>query len=297
MKILLLGAHGQLGVELSKVLTELGELIELSRNELDLSALDALRHLLSLIKPDLIVNASAYTAVDKAETEIEMAFLINAEVPKVLANYAKENNKILVHYSTDYVFDGEKTSPYEEKDEPNPICVYGASKLKGEENIIISNCKHLIFRTSWLYSAHGENFMTTILKLAKERSQLNIINDQWGSPTSCKWLAKTTIRIIEICITSKIENWGLYHTTSSISTSWHEYARIIIAKAISYGYTFKCSIESIKPISSAEYNQKAKRPKYSLLSNDKLLEINALIYEDGRKLLFEEIKKYLDQKL
>ena len=272
MKILLLGAHGQLGVELSKVLPELGELIELSRNELDLSALDELRHLLSLIKPDLIVNASAYTAVDKAETEIEMAFLINAEVPKILADYAKENNAILVHYSTDYVFDGQKTTPYTETDEPNPISVYGLSKLSGERKISKSNCKNLIFRTSWLFSMHGQNFLTTILKLSKEKDELKIINDQWGSPTSCKWLAATTLICLKHCINKEIAGhsvpWGLYHASSKGITNWFEYTKKIISIAINLGEILKIDLSRIYPIKSALYKQIAKRPLFSGLSTD-----------------------------
>ena len=274
MKILLLGAHGQLGVELSKVLPELGELIELSRNELDLSALDELRHQLSLIKPDLIVNASAYTAVDKAETEIEMAFLINADVPKILADYAKESNAILVHYSTDYVFDGRKTSPYEENDQPNPLSVYGASKLKGEQNITISGCKHLTFRTSWLFSAKGQNFRNLILKLATEKDELRIIDDQFGSPTSCEWLAKITSYALNICLDQKNEGntppWGIYHASSIGKVSWYEYAQIIILNAIKSGIKLKVKLEDIKPIKTSEYHQKAIRPKFSCLSIQKL---------------------------
>ena len=290
MKILLLGAHGQLGVELSKVLPELGELIELSRNELDLSALDELRHLLSLIKPDLIVNASAYTAVDKAETEIEMAFLINAEVPKILANYAKENNAILVHYSTDYVFDGKKTSPYEEKDETNPLCVYGSSKLKGEQNIIISGCKHLIFRTSWLYSAHGENFMTTILKLAKVQKQLTVIDDQWGAPTSCKWVAQATIKALMFCIQndSKLETkyWGIYHASMEGCINWYGYSRLII----DLSDKLKINLPQLIPINTEDYSQIASRPKYSLLSSKKLHQTFGVVINDFKSELISEMK-------
>ena len=295
MKILLLGAHGQLGVELSKVLPELGELIELSRNELDLSALDELRHLLSLIKPDLIVNASAYTAVDKAETEIEMAFLINAAVPKILAEYAKENNAILVHYSTDYVFDGRKTSPYEENDQPNPLCIYGASKLKGEQNIIISGCKHLTFRTSWLFSAKGQNFLTTILKLAKDKDELRVIDDQWGAPTSCNWLAETTVKALRICLNNYAPPpWGIYHASSNGIFSWFEYARHIVHEATSLDIKLKIKIDRVFPIKSIDYKQSAARPRFSVLSNSKIKNVFLIKNDDSLEYIKKELKNYLD---
>ena len=272
MKILLLGAKGQLGIELQKVLPELGEVIALSRNELDLSNQIALSQKLSLIKPDLIVNASAYTSVDKAEIEKDLAMLINASVPDVLAKYSAKNNSILVHYSTDYVFDGQKTTPYAETDEPNPISVYGLSKLSGERKISKSNCKNLIFRTSWLFSMHGQNFLTTILKLSKEKDELKIINDQWGSPTSCKWLAATTLICLKHCINKEIAGhsvpWGLYHASSKGITNWFEYTKKIISIAINLGEILKIDLSKIYPIKSALYKQIAKRPLFSGLSTD-----------------------------
>ena len=270
MKILLLGARGQLGHELSKVLPQLGNLIGLSRNELDLCNLEALKNQLEEIRPDLIINASAYTAVDKAEVEQEIAFLINAHVPEVLANYATKSNSILVHYSTDYVFDGQKNTPYTEADEANALSVYGASKLKGEQCITSTKCEHLILRTSWLYSSNGQNFLNTILKLANEKEKLTVINDQWGTPTSCQWLADVTVKAIKLKLYKKTskngENSNIFHATPNGVTNWFEYSRLIISEAESVGFEFLLKSNNIKAINSKEYEQKAQRPKFSGLN-------------------------------
>jgi dTDP-4-dehydrorhamnose reductase len=274
MKILLLGAHGQLGTELKKILPELGELTALSRKELDLTNLSELKIQLNSLKPAIIINSSAYTAVDKAEKEIDLANLINAKVPEILAQYSADNNAILVHYSTDYVFDGKQTAPYIETDEPNPLSIYGLSKLIGEQKILEKSCKHLIFRTSWLFSAHGQNFLTTILKLAKTKDELRVIADQIGNPTSCEWLAKITLQSLNVCISklkaNEIPPWGIYHATNRSTINWYEYSKYIIDLFLDFGGEPKIQLQNIIPIETAELHQIATRPQFSSLSSAKL---------------------------
>ena len=296
MKILLLGANGQLGVELQKVLPKLGEVIALTRNELDLSDLNTLIRNLDLIKPNLIVNASAYTSVDKAQKEKELAMRINSEVPRILANFSFKNDSPLIHYSTDYVFDGTKKEAYLETDEPNPLNIYGLSKFHGEQHITNSECKHLIFRTSWLFSAHGQNFMTTILKLASEKKELKIINDQWGIPTSCQWLAEVTLIAINVClrqISSTTKNsFGIYHATPNGITNWYEYAKLIIniIEMNKVESKFKLKSSDIFPILSKEYEQLAKRPKFSVLNNEKLINEFSLKIDNFERYISNELK-------
>lgn len=296
MKILLLGAKGQLGVELSKALPQLGELITVTRNDIDLSNINALEKKINLIAPDLIVNSSAYTQVDKAENEKALAKLINASVPEVLAKYSFQNNSTLVHYSTDYVFDGEKKTPYVESDEPNPQSVYGLTKLLGEELIVESGCKHLILRTSWLFSSHGQNFLTTILKLGFEKDILKVVNDQFGTPTSCEWLAWTTVRLLkryidtDSCNNSRL-NWGLYHVSHDGFINWHDYAQFIINTAQVLNIN-KFKPATVLPVSTYEYKQLAKRPFRSILCSQKLDETILCKRENWSNFVEKEIKKY-----
>ena len=295
MKILLLGANGQLGIELQKVLPKLGEMVTLTRNELDLSNLVALHQILELIRPNVIVNASAYTAVDKAETEKDLAMLINANVPELLAKYSAENGALLVHYSTDYVFDGKKSTPYLESDLIYPISIYGSSKAKGEEFISLNNCKHLIFRTSWLFSYYGQNFFTKILNLAKEKEELFIVDDQWGTPTSCNWLAdvtfKTLIHISKQSNSSNSNIWGIYNATSAGVTNWFEYANLIFQTAYKFNHSADFLLRKINPVKSDEYKQAAERPKFSHLSTDKLTSTFPIISKNFEEYVFEEFKK------
>ena len=295
MKILLLGAHGQLGNELKKFLPELGELTALSRKDLDLTNLSDLKFKLNSLKPEIIINASAYTAVDKAETEIDLATLINARVPEILAQYSAENSAILVHYSTDYVFDGKQKTPYIETDEPNPLSVYGLSKLQGEQKILETNCKHLIFRTSWLFSAYGENFMNTIIRLAHEREKLEIISDQWGSPTSCIFLAEITIQALKLSLEetgiSKSTVWGIYNATSSGVTNWFDFACLIVSKIKTKSESLKIDLKKIYPIKTEDYYQKAVRPRYSCLSTSKLETVFSIPIMGYEYYLANEINK------
>ena len=276
MNILLLGAKGQLGFELNRLLNELGLgcIHALSREELDLSDLNALEKCVQNIQPELIFNAAAYTAVDLAERQSELAYTINQSVPDRLAKYAQASGAALVHYSTDFVFDGQKNTPYVESDTTHPLSVYGQSKLAGEEAIRASGCQHLIFRTGWLMGAYGQNFLKTMLRLAKEKKELKIIADQLGAPTSAKWLAKSSISALQKCLDQKANtiapHWGLYHASSAGITSGHAYATEAIAYAQKLGATHALNIKDILPIPSTAYPLPAKRPAYSVLNNEKL---------------------------
>ncbi len=264
MKILLLGKDGQVGTELKRTLLPLGHVIALGRADHNLENLSGLSHLLNVHQPDIIVNAAAYTAVDKAESDTETAFLINANLLTILAEYAQQNKTLLVHYSTDYVFDGQKKEPYLETDSVNPQSVYGASKRAGEEAILLSGCNHLIFRTSWVFSSSGKNFIKTILQLARERDSLRIVADQYGAPTSAELIADVTALAIAGYRKKTIQN-GIYHLTSAGSTNWHNLACYAVDKALNNGMLLKLTRQQIHPISTNEYPLPAKRPDNSKL--------------------------------
>ena len=274
MKILLLGKNGQVGWELRRSLAPLGTVISVDRTQADMAKPESLRALVASISPDCIVNAAAYTAVDKAENDIESATIINADSVKVLAEEALKINAWLIHYSTDYVFDGNKKEPYIESDPVNPLSVYGQSKLQGEQYIHYSGCKHLIFRTSWVFSAHGSNFVKSMLQLAKERESLNIVADQFGAPTSAELIADITSLCINQ-IVSKGEEFskeksGIYHLVSSGEATWHSFAQYIIGQALDMGENLKTLPNAVLPISTVEYPVPATRPKNSRLSTVKL---------------------------
>lgn len=273
MKILLLGKTGQVGQELQRTLLPLGELEALSRQEADLTNLDDLANLLQAKTPDIIVNAAAYTAVDKAETDEASAYQINAEAVKILAKHAHRHGSLLVSYSTDYVFDGEKAAPYLEQDQANPINVYGRSKRAGEEAIIQSQCNALVFRTSWVFSAHGHNFIKTILRLAKERDSLNIVSDQYGAPTSAELIADVTALAI-LGYRKQLLQSGIYHLTAKGETSWHGLASYVVESAIAKGASLRLDAHNIHAISSEAYPLPARRPRNSCL--DTMLLSNAL---------------------
>ena len=259
MKILLLGKDGQVGTELRRTLLPLGDVIAIGRADHNLENLSGLDHLLTLHHPDIIVNAAAYTAVDK-----ETAFLVNADVPTILARHAQKNNTILVHYSTDYVFDGQKKTPYLETDTVNPQSIYATSKRAGENAILYSGCNHLIFRTSWVFSCGGKNFINTILKLAKERDSIHIVADQCGAPTSAELIADVTALALSSYRQNAFKN-GIYHLTSSGSITWYHLACYVVDKALKNGMILKLTLDQIHPISTAEYPLPAKRPKNSRL--------------------------------
>lgn len=269
MKILLLGKNGQVGWELQRSLAPLGEVIALDAKSGDLSHLAGLEQTVKTIAPSVIVNAAAYTAVDKAEADVDMAYLINASAVELLANAAKQLNAWLIHYSTDYVFDGSGETPWLETDNVAPLSVYGASKLKGEQAIIESGCQHLIFRTSWVYAARGHNFAKTMLKLGAERERLTVIADQIGAPTGAELLADVTAHAIRM-IETKPELSGLYHLTASGATSWHDYARFVLQFARDAGVEIKVTDEAVEAIPSSAYPLPAKRPLNSRLNTNKL---------------------------
>jgi dTDP-4-dehydrorhamnose reductase len=269
MRILLLGKNGQVGRELQRTLPPLGEVIALDRKEADFNDLAGLRTMLYSHAPDIIVNAAAYTAVDKAETEEATALRINAEAVEVLADYARYNGSLLVHYSTDYVFDGQKSGAYIETDVTNPLSVYGKSKRKGEEAVMQGGCHYLIFRTSWVYSTHGSNFIKTILRLAKERDHLNIVADQIGAPTSAELIADVTALSIAAYFADVLPE-GMYHLTASGETTWHGLASYVVENAIKLGARLKLDLGNIRPITTEEYPLPASRPKNSRLDNSKL---------------------------
>ncbi|EJM01452.1 dTDP-4-dehydrorhamnose reductase [Pseudomonas sp. GM102] len=272
MKILLLGKNGQVGWELQRSLAPLGDLIALDRHIVDglcgdLSDLDALRATIRQVKPDVIVNAAAYTAVDKAETEIELADRVNSQASQVLAEEASALDAWLIHYSTDYVFNGQGSSPWKESDSVAPVNHYGASKLSGERAIIASGCKHLIFRTSWVYSSRGNNFAKTMLRLAKDRETLSIVADQIGAPTGADLIADVTALAIQQ-ILQRPELAGLYHLAAGGEVSWYGYARHVIEFARANGE--QLAVNVINPIETAAYPTPARRPLNSRLNTQKL---------------------------
>lgn len=271
--ILLTGINGQVGYELQQTLSSLGPVVALDRYRLDLSDPDAIRRVVRDVQPAVIVNPAAYTAVDQAESEPEAAFAINATAPAVLAEEAARCRAVMVHYSTDYVFDGSKTSPYTETDETQPLGVYGKSKLAGEAAIRDTGAPHLILRTSWVYGARGRNFLRTIIRLAQERDELRIVADQVGAPTSSRAIANATAVLLG--------NWqeeksGTYHLTCAGETSWFGFAQAILRfyeahKAAQGWPPLKVSADGLQAITSAEYPTPAARPMYSVLNNAQLL--------------------------
>lgn len=289
MSIVLLGKNGQLGFELQRALAPLGEVIALDRHSHgDLTDLKSLVERIETLKPKIIVNAAAYTAVDKAETERTLARQINTEAPMVLAAWAKKWGALFVHYSTDYVFDGSSEIPWLESSLPSPINYYGRTKLDGEEAIIRSGCAYLIFRTSWVYSYRGTNFIKTILKLAKEREQLEIVADQVGVPTSARFLADAT-RACIVLYNKDPNCQGLYHLAPLGETNWYHYARFIVETASKFG--FKPLVSDIMPIQTKDYKTMARRPLNSRLNCDKLQRVFSLTLEDWKVGVIEAIQE------
>lgn len=286
MTVLLLGKNGQVGTELRRTLASFDNLIALGREELDLEQLPALEHLLSLYKPSIIVNAAAYTAVDRAESEPERAFLINREVVAVLAQFAYANNALLIHYSTDYVFDGKQTRAYVETDEVNPQNTYGITKRAGEEAIFESGCRYFIFRTSWVYSVTGNNFVKTMLSLAKTKSHIRVVADQQGTPTSAAFIAEITAQVI-----AQSTRYGVYHLTASGQTTWHELACYVVDSAKKHGITQRLTSDCIQPITSSEYPLPARRPNNSTLNIHALSKELAIDIEPWRHYVEDTIKQ------
>ncbi len=275
MRLLIIGHLGQVGVELQRTLAPLGKLFLADKESVDLANPATIRQLIAATEPDVVVNAAAYTAVDKAESDFETALAVNGNAPGVFAEEAASRHALLIHYSTDYVFDGSKASPWVESDEPSPVNAYGTSKLAGEKAIAATAGRHYVFRTSWIYAQHGSNFLRTILRLALERDEVRIVDDQVGAPTSARMIAEaTTLAIISsVDLRTGAERtgrpeYGLYHLTCAGQTSWFGFAQEILQSAATRLPDHK--IARCLPIPSSEYPLPARRPRNSVLSNQKL---------------------------
>ena len=275
MKALLTGASGQLGREILPLLSRLGSVttvdqhvdssLSTDRLQLDLSDLNRVEILLNRLRPDLVVNTAAYTAVDKAESNSELTFRVNADLPGCMARWAQRNDRLLLHYSTDYVFNGQAGLPYKETDETSPINVYGESKLAGEWAITASKCRFIVLRTSWVYSAHGSNFVLSMLRLARERPELNIVSDQTGCLTWARNLASVSLEVIARLLKYKTDskNDGLYHYCDSTIVTWYEFAASIFNTAVDL--ELLDDLPRMFPVKSSKYPQIAERPEFSVL--------------------------------
>ena len=272
-KFVLLAPTGQVGFELSRALAPMGDVVAIGRQNIDFSNLETLSAMIKTISPDVIINAAAYTMVDKAETDQEQAFLINEQLPLVLAKIANEQNALLVHYSTDYVYPGDGDSPWVESDKTAPLSVYGQSKLAGDCAIIEHCKKYLIFRTSWVYASRGNNFMKTMVKLAQSRDMLNVVNDQFGAPTPARLIAQVSALAIQKML-QKSDDMdklsGVYHLAPAGFTNWYGFADEIFALARKANIELMLKAENFKGISTEEYPTPAKRPKNSRLDITKL---------------------------
>lgn len=293
--LLVTGSNGQVGFELRRSLAPLGRVVALERAGCDLSRPDELRRIVRELRPDVIVNPAAYTAVDKAETDIEAAYAINSVAPGVLAEEAKTLGSLLVHYSTDYVFDGSKDGSYVETDKVNPQSVYGKSKLAGEQAIAASGVQALVLRTCWVAGAHGSNFAKTMLKLGRERDSLRVIADQFGAPTTASLIADVTAQIVA-------RHWlsgrpaafagGVYHLAAAGETSWHGYATEVLRMAAALGVPLQVNLEHIEAIPATAYPLPASRPANSRLNTSKLREtfgIHLPDWQQGIRLLLDQI--------
>jgi dTDP-4-dehydrorhamnose reductase len=259
MRILLTGIHGQVGWELQRTLQPLGEVIACNRSQLNLADVDGIRKAIREIRPDLIVNPAAYTAVDKAENETDLAMAINGTAPGILAEESKQIDALLIHYSTDYVFDGRKMAAYVENDPTAPLGSYGLSKRAGEQAIAATGCRHLIFRTSWVYGLRGHNFLRTMLRLAVERDELRVVADQFGAPTWSRIIAETTA----LAIARYTDQQGLYHLTADDTTTWHGFTEAIITLANKHALISQSP--PVRRIATADFPTLTARPKNSRL--------------------------------
>jgi dTDP-4-dehydrorhamnose reductase len=281
MNILLFGPNGQVGFELSRSLSTLGNVIHCPRSVIDLNNLSSLAEFIRKAEPDVLVNAAAYTHVDMAESNSATAQSINRDAPHIMAKTAAEMGSLFIHYSTDYVFNGAQDAPYVETDPFSPINIYGKTKAEGELAIRETGCRHLILRTSWIYSTRGKNFLNSILKLAREQTQMRIVNDQIGAPTSAEMIADVTALLLYKLTTNPTMrdfSGDTYHLAASGETSWHGFASHIVEKALQKGAVFTTTLDNIIPISTAQFPTPAKRPASSRLSTQKLTsEFNLLL--------------------
>jgi dTDP-4-dehydrorhamnose reductase len=290
-KILVTGKSGQLGWELQRSLAPLGEMVAFDRHGLDLSSSDSIASAIRREKPDIIANAGAYTAVDKAESEPELAMRINGIAPGILAEEAKRTGALLIHYSTDYVFDGTKNGPYRESDVPSPVSSYGRSKLQGENAIMAAGGSHLLFRTSWVYASRGTNFLCTMLRLARERPELKIVDDQLGAPTWARSIADMTAQVLGNPARAR-ENSGIYHFTAAGAVTWFGFAEAIFRHMMEFDGAFRAP--RLTPIPSSDYPTPARRPMNSRLNTAKFSDAFGLIpshWEGDLKACLKEISQ------
>lgn len=291
MKILLFGQNGQVGWELQRSLAPLGSIKAVDRSECDLTQPAQIRAVIRACLPDVMVNAAAYTAVDRAESEQDVAFQVNRDAPAIMAQEAAAVDALLVHYSTDYVFDGSGSDARQETDEVNPLNVYGASKLAGEQAIRESRCRHLIFRTSWVYAARGQNFAKAMLRLARERDSLSVIHDQFGAPTTAELIADVTAHAIR-SVQARPELAGLYHLAARGVTTWYDYASVVLDFARSRGVALKVSKDAVTPVPTSAFPTPARRPGNSRLDCGRL-ENNFYLalpdWQDGVERMLTEI--------
>lgn len=300
MKLLLLGKNGQVGWELQRSLAPLGEVIALDRQSVnvdgnglcgDIGDLQTLAQTIRSVRPDVIVNAAAHTAVDKAESEPDLALRLNAEAPEVMALEAKSLGALLVHYSTDYVFDGFGSAARKEGDATGPLSVYGRTKLEGEQRIAATHCRHLIFRTSWVYAARGGNFAKTMLRLAQEREALSVINDQWGAPTGADLIADVTAHAVRH-VSAHEGDGGLYHLVAAGETNWHAYACHVIERAQSLRPDLDWKVQSIAAVPTTAFPTPAARPLNSRLDTQKLqaaMQLHLPAWQQGVERMLREI--------
>jgi len=295
MKILVTGKNGQVGFELMRSLAPLGQVVGVDVKECDLAQSAAIDTLLERVRPDIIINPAAYTEVDKAETQPTVAHALNAQAPKLLARYAARHNIPIIHFSTDYVFDGKKDGLYTEEDDANPSSVYGKTKWLGEEAVRKLAAKHIIIRTSWVFGSHGVNFLKTMLKLAAERDKLSVVSDQFGAPTSARMLADAVAQIVsELAEPGSYRKYGTYHVAARGETSWHGYAQVVVEKAIKLGLTLKLSPKEIKPIATKDYPMPAPRPANSRLDTTKVrtvFSVNLPKWQDEVEKVIQELVK------
>lgn len=265
MLILLTGQNGQIGFELQRALMPLGEVVAPGRSMLDLADEGALRRLVRELRPDIIVNAAAYTAVDQAESDRAAAFAINAEVPRVLGEEAARLGALVLHFSTDYVFNGEQDKPYTERDAPDPRNVYGLAKLQGEQALAGACAHHLILRTSWVLGAHGSNFAKTVLGLARERTAFGVVADQYGAPTSAALVADISAHLLRQHWRERGIDFGTWHVAAGGTTTWYDYARFVLAEAQAAGIALKAGPDAVQAIGTGDYPTAARRPRNSRL--------------------------------
>ena len=285
MKILLTGKNGQLGFELQRALAPLGDVVAVGTAECNLADEEALRRLIQTVRPDIIVNPAAYTAVDRAESDQDTAFAVNAKAPGVIGEEAAKLGASVIHFSTDYVCDGEKTGPYTESDATNPQSTYGRSKLQGEQALCEATAQALVLRTSWVVGAHGNNFAKTMLRLASEREELKVVADQFGAPTSAALLADVTAHLVRRMGSEgpTAFPFGTYHLAAGGETTWHAYAQFVIGEAQKAGKPLKATPDRVLPIPAASYPTPAKRPQNSRLDTQRFQAAFSLVLPDWRQ--------------